>query len=103
VNLLTLLSDLVWEWKLFTWPVMISMLALLWFSRRDSFSLIVELAPYVRYGLMLLAAVSLAMFLASFFSTGKGQDRLAYVPVGLSLIPLWLAGLIATVLVPRAT
>lgn len=103
MNLLTVMSDAVWEWKLFTWPLMISCLVLLWLSRRDSAPLIVAVAPYARYGLMLLAAVSLALFLASFFSTGKGQDRLAHVPVGLSLIPLWLAGLIATFLVPRAT
>lgn len=103
MNLLTWISDFVWEWKLISWPLMLSALALLWFSRRSASAIVVTTAPYVRYGLMLLAVGSLLIFCISFFSIGKGQERLAHVPVGLSLIPLWLVGLIAAFLVPRAT
>ena len=102
MNPLIWISDLVWEWKVLTWPLMASALALLWFSRRDASLFFAAVAPYVRYGLMLVAAASLLLFCASFFSTGKGQDRLAHIPVGLGLIPLWVAGLIAAFLVPRA-
>ena len=103
MNLLTLMSDIVWEWKLVSWPLMISSLVLLWISRRDSAPWIAVVSPYLRWSLIVLAAFSLGLFLISFLSTGKGQDRLAYVPVGLSLVPLWLAGLIAAFLVPRVT
>lgn len=102
MNLLAWISDLVWEWKIVSWPLLLVALALLWSSRRDASLSFAAAAPYVRYGLMLLAAVSFLMFCTSFFSTGKGQDRLAHVPLGLTLIPLWLAGLVAAFLTPRA-
>lgn len=101
MNVLIWLSDLVWEWKLLSWPMMLAALVLLWFSRSGGSAAVAAVAPYVRYGLMILALGSVLVFCVSFFSTGKGQDRLAHVPLGLSLIPLWTAGLGAAFLVPR--
>jgi hypothetical protein len=103
VSVLTAMSDLVWEWKLVTWPTMLGLLAVLWISRRDTVPFIAAVAPYLRYCLILIALGSLAIFLVSFFATGKGQDRLAHIPIGLSLIPLWIVGAVAAFLVPRAT
>jgi hypothetical protein len=101
MSVLIWLSDFVWEWKLLSWPLMLAALVLLWFSRNGGTAVVVAVAPYVRYGLMILALGSVLIFCLSFFSTGKGQDRLTHVPLGLSLIPLWTAGLVAALLVPR--
>jgi hypothetical protein len=101
MSFLILLSDLIWEWKLVSWPLLLAALATLWFSRRSSSEIVSTVAPYVRYGLMLLAFGSLLFACFSFFATPKGYGRLAIMAAGMTLTPLWLAGLIAAFLVPR--
>jgi hypothetical protein len=96
------ISDWVWDWKLLTWPFMLLALFVIRLSVRSASAVLVALAPYLRYGLAFFAAGSMAMFLISFFSVGKGMDRLAYVPVGLCLLPLWVAGVVA-MLIGRRT
>jgi hypothetical protein len=102
MSFLIWLSDLVWEWKLVSWPPMLAGLVLLWLARRNYSATVDAVAPYVRYGLMLLALGPLLFVCFSFFSTPKGYSRLAYVGVGMTLTPLWAVGLIAAFLVPRA-
>lgn len=95
MNAVLLISDWVWDWKPLTWPLMLLALFVIWRSGRSASAVLIALAPYLRYGLALFAAGSMAMFFVSFFSIGKGMDRLAYVPAGLCLIPLWAAGIVA--------
>jgi hypothetical protein len=97
-----LISDWVWDWKPLTWPLMLLALFVIWRSGRSAPAVVVALAPYLRYGLAFVAAGSMAMFFISFFSVGKGMDRLAYVPAGLCLMPLWVAGIVA-ILIGRRT
>jgi hypothetical protein len=102
MDLLIGLSDLLWEWKLVSWPPLLAALVFLWFSRRSSSPIVGALAPYVRYGVMLLALGSLLFACFSLFATPKGYGRLAIIAVGMTLTPLWIVGLIAAFLVPHA-
>jgi hypothetical protein len=101
MSFLIWLSDLVWEWKLVSWPPLLAALVLLWFSRRSSSAIIGAVAPYVRYGVILLAVGSLLFACVSFVATPKGYGRLAIMAVGITLTPIWMTGLIAAFLVPR--
>jgi hypothetical protein len=101
MSFLIWMSDLVWEWKIVSWPPMLAGLVLLWLARRGASATVDAVAPYVRYCFMLLALGSLLFVCFSFFSTPKGYGRMAYMAIGMTLTPLWAVGLIAAFLVPR--
>lgn len=96
-----LLSDFIWDWKYVSWPFFASCITLLWLARRGRPVIAYPLAVALRYILLGIAAIAMLLVAGSFFSTGKGQDRLAHVALAASLLPIWIIALAAFMLPPR--